>query len=349
MDPILLNLRQAIGLTLMGVASPQMLPDNVQRLLSMDSAGMIACDSQPALVTTSNAGIPAFLTTYMDPKVIAILVAPMKAAEVVGGEVRKGDWLTETAMFPVVESTGETSTYGDYSENGTAGANTNFPQRQSYGYQVITQWGEKELERAGLARIDWANQLNIASILTLNKFQNKSYFYGVSGLQNYGILNDPALAAPITPTTKVVGGTSWNDATALEVFADIQKLYRAAQTAANGLIDLDSPMTLAMSPTAQVGMTKTTNFNVNVMDLLKKNFPNMMIKTAPEYSTTSGELVQLIIDNVEGQRTADCAFTEKLRAHPIVVGTSNFKQKKSQGTFGTVIYRPVFVNGMLGV
>ena len=85
-----------------------------------------ACDAQPTLVTTSNSGIPAFLSTYIDPKQIEILVSPMKAAEVTGQEVKKGDWLTETAMFPVIESTGEVSAYGDYNENGRAGVNLRF-------------------------------------------------------------------------------------------------------------------------------------------------------------------------------------------------------------------------------
>lgn len=311
--------------------------------------GGFACDAQPGLVTVSNAGIPAFLSTYIDPKLIEVLVSPMKAAEVVGSEVKKGDWTTETAMFPVVESTGETSSYGDYSENGMAGANTNFPQRQSYHYQVMTQWGERELEKAGLARVDWANRLNIASVLTLNKFQNKTYFFGVSGLQNYGLLNDPNLSAPITPTTKVAGGTSWAVATANEVNKDVQKLYKQLQLQANGLIQLDTPMTLAMSPNSEVYLTNTTDFNVNVQDILKKNFPNLKVVTAPEYATTSGEFMQLIVDTYEGQRTADVAFTEKLRAHPIVIGSSNWKQKKSQGTFGAIIYRPAFIASMLGI
>lgn len=309
----------------------------------------LAMDAQPALVTTSNSGIPAFLSTFIDPKLIEVLVSPMKAAEIVGSETKKGDWTSQTAMFPVVESTGETSSYGDYSENGQAGVNSNFPQRQSYHYQVMTQWGELELERAGLARIDWANRTNIASVLTLNKFQNKSYFFGVAGLQNYGLLNDPSLSAPISPTTKVAGGTSWVNATALEVLADVQKLYKQLQSQANGLVELDTPMTLAMSPTAEVALTKTTEFNVNVSDILKKNFPNLTVKTAPEYSTDAGEFVQLMVDVLEGQRTAETAFTEKLRAHPIVVGSSSFKQKKSQGTWGTIIYRPFLIAGMLGV
>ena len=313
------------------------------------AANGFACDAQPTLITTSNSGIPAFLSTYIDPKLIEILVAPMKAAEIVGSEVKKGDWTTETAMFPVVESTGVVSSYGDFSNNGVAGANSEFPQRQSYQYQVVTQWGERELDKAALARIDWANRLNIASILTLNKYQNKTYFFGVSGLQNYGLLNDPNLVAAITPYTKVAGGTTWAVATAIEVLSDVTKLYKQLVSQSNGLVELDTKMTLSMSPASEAELTKTSDFNVNVFDRLKKNYPNMTIKTAPEFATTSGNLVQLMVDEYEGQRTVDVAFTEKLRAHPIVIDMSSFKQKKSQGTWGAIVYRPALLAQMLGV
>lgn len=348
MNPVLQQLMNRAGITFMGV-NAEFQAEGAAQAIRFAQDGGFACDAQPALVTTSNAGIPAFLTTYIDPKLIEVLVAPMKAAEIVGDEVKKGDWTTETAMFPVVESTGQTTAYGDYSESGSAGVNSNFPQRQSFHYQVMTQWGERELERAGLARIDWANRVNIASALTLNKFQNKSYFYGISGLQNYGLLNDPSLSAAISPTTKIAGGTSWSVATAQEINADIQKLYKQLQTLSNGLVQLDTKMTLAISPISEVYLTKTTDFNVNVMDILKKNFPNLTVKTAPEYSTASGELAQLIVEEMDGQRTASCAFTEKMRAHPIVVGSSNFKQKKSQGTWGTVIFRPFLIAQMLAI
>lgn len=347
MNPIMQALMQRAGVHFMGVPNVDFQADHVSLRLAHD--GMFACDAQPSLVTVSNSGIPAFLSTYIDPKLIEVLVSPMKAAEVVGSEIKKGDWVTRTAMFPVVESTGEVSSYGDYNENGVSGANTNFPQRQSYHYQTFTQWGEKELEEAGLARIDWANRQNIASALTLNKFQNKSYFYGISGLQNYGLLNSPSLSAAIVPTTKIAGGTTWAVATATEILNDVTKLYKQVQSQAGGLIELDTKMTLAMSPTLEANLTKTTDFNVNVMDILKKNYPNLTIKTAPEYSTASGELMQMIVDEWEGQRTLDCAFTEKMRAHPIVVGSSSFKQKKSQGTWGTIIYRPLFIAQMLGM
>lgn len=344
MDPVLVQAAEQAGIIIAGALGLQKL-DSGRNGLNY----RIAQDAQPSLVTVSNSGIPAFLSTYIDPKLIEILVNPMKAAEIAGLEVKKGDWVTETAMFPVVESTGETSSYGDYSENGQAGVNFNYPQRQSYHYQVITQWGERELEKAALGRIDWANRLNVASVLTLNKYQNKSYFLGVAGLENYGILNDPNLPASISPTVKAAGGTSWTNASALEVLADVQALYSQLQTQANGLVELDTKMTLAMSPIAEVALTKTTTFNVNVQDLLKKNFPNLTVKTAPEYNMTAGEFLQMFPDEIEGQRTMEVAFTEKLRAHPIKIELSSFKQKKSQGTWGAIIYRPIFIASMLGV
>lgn len=342
MEKDLQTLQELIGLHYMGV-DPQLQKPGIARNINL------AMDAQPDMITVSNSGIPAFMSTFVDPKLIEVLIAPMKAADIAGGEIKKGDFTTETTMFQMVESTGQVASYGDFNNDGSANANVNFPQRQSYHYQVVTQWGEKELARAALAKIDWANRLSIASVLTLNKYQNKTYFYGVSGLKLYGLLNDPNLTAAITPTTKTAGGTGWTNATALEILADVAKLFTQLQTQANGLVDLDSPMTLCMSPLTNSEMTKTTQYNVNVMDLIKKNYPNLTIKTAPEYTTDSGELVQMILDNFEGQKTVDMAFTEKLRAHPIVVDMSGFKQKKSQGTWGAIIYRPVFIAQMLGV
>ena len=343
MNPILQALAQQAGIVFVGVNA------DLQKEGVAHNFGL-AQDAQPGLITVSSSGIPAFLSTYIDPKLIEVLVAPMKAAEIAGAEVKKGDWTMSTAMFPVVESTGEVSSYGDHSENGVAGVNSNFPQRQSYHYQVMTQWGELELERAALAKIDYANRLNIASALTLNKYQNKTYFFGVAGLQNYGLLNDPALSAAIVPTTKAASGTGWANATGNEVLNDLAKLYTQLLSQTGGLIDRETKMTLAISPASDgTGFTKVTDFNVSVAEKVKKLYPNLTVKTAPEYSTSSGELVQLFVDEFEGQRTVECAFTEKMRAHPIVIGTSSFKQKKSQGTWGSIIYRPAFVAQMLGV
>ncbi len=322
-----------------------------QQFISAPGAGhdyRLAMDAQPGLITTSNSGIPSMLSTYIDPKVIEVLVAPMKAAEILGEE-KKGDWITDTLTFPMIEYTGEVSSYGDYSMNGSTGANANFPQRQTYHYQTVTQYGEREIERAGLAKLDWVSKLNTASVLVLNKYQNLSYLFGISGLQIYGLLNDPRLVAAITPAAKAAGGVLWSAGTALEIYQDVVNLFSQLQTQANGLVSMDDAMTLVLSPTMAVNLSKISAFNVNVRTSIKDNFPNTEIVVAPEYATTGGQLMQLIVKSKEGQETARCIFTEKLRAHPVITAESSWRQKKSQGTAGTVIYRPFLIAQMLGL
>jgi hypothetical protein len=301
----------------------------------------MAMDAEPAINLAANAGIPAYLANWLDPKVIEVLYAPMKAA-VILGETKKGDWTTATVQFLVAESTGEVSSYGDYSNNGSVSSNVDFPVRQSYHYQTFTQWGEKEIAMAGLAKIDWVNRLNVASVLVLNKYQNQTYFFGVAGLQNYGLLNDPNLSAPITPTA------TWNTATPQQIYADIVRLFAQLQTQAQGTIDANQEMVLALSPQNEVNLLGTNQYNVNVKDQIKKNFPNLRIENAVEYGTQAGPLVQMIALNVDGQETGTCAFTEKLRAHNIVIDSSSYKQKKSQGTLGTVLFRTFLISQMLG-
>jgi hypothetical protein len=266
-------------------------------------------------------------------------------------------------MFPIVERTGEVSTYGDFNENGHAGVNTNWPQRQSYLFQVVKEWGERELERAGLARINWASEIDEAAAIQLMKYSNLTYFFGVAGLQNYGLLNDPNLSASLTPATKTYGGVKWINngvvvATANEVYNDIQSIFLQLVNQSGGLIDQESQMTLAMSPSSAVALTATNSFNVSVADLLKKNFPNLKLETAVQYGALSatntqgvaaGNLVQLIASNVEGQDTGYCAFNEKMRAHPVIRAMSSFKQKVTSGTWGAIIRQPFAIASMVGV
>jgi hypothetical protein len=323
----------------------------------------LAEDAQPQLVTLSNAGIPSFLTTMVDPQVFQVLLTPNKAATIFG-EAKKGTWLDQTAMFPILERTGEVSTYGDFNNNGRAGLNINFPQRQSYLFQCIVEYGELEMERMGLARVSWAAGLQEAAATVLDKFMNFSYFFGVLGLQNYGLLNDPSLAPPLTPITKAAGGTQWINAdhqvvaTANEIYMDIQTLIAYLVENSGGLIGIEDDFVLAMSPASSVALTSTNQSGINVGDLLQKNFPNLRIETAVQYAQTSpqnpegleaGSMMQIICGRVEGQDTGYCSFTEKLRTHAVVRDLSSFKQKYTSGTWGCVIRQPFCIAAMVGI
>lgn len=326
-------------------------------------ADALAMDAAlPALSTTPNSGIPSYLTMYVDPDVIEVLYAPTKAAEIFG-EVRRGTWEDQTAMFPVVEFTGDVSSYGDNAESGRSGANSNFEQRQAYLFQTIQEWGELEEARAGRAKINWASSIKKAAMQRLNRFSNKSYFFGIQGLQNYGLLNDPNLTTALTPSPKAAGnGNVWMfngapNATANEVFADFQATFYQLVSQTGGLVEKDSKMTLGLSPDSAVALTITNSFNVNVEDLLKKNFPNLAVKTAVQYGVNtsfnneglSANFMQLIADELEGQDVGYCAFNEKARQHRIVLRESSVRQKVTAGTFGAIIRMPVGISAMTGI
>lgn len=311
---------------------------------------LVACDAaQPGLITTTNAGVPWYLVNYVDPEIIEIAVAPMMAA-VIAGEAKKGDWTTKTSQFPVAERIGETTAYGDWNNNGSTNANYNWESRQSYYFQTVSQWGQQELAIAAEARLDHAAQINRASMLTIQKTMNAMYFFGVAGLENYGLLNDPTLPASISPGATGTGNSPlWSEKTGDEIYADLQALYAQLVLQGNGTINKRMPMVLAMSNTSEANFTKTNSFGINVPDLVKKNFPGLRIEAAPEYDTTAGELVQLFVENINATKTVQCGFTEKLRAHPVIPDLSGWRQKKSAGGWGAIWKQPYACASMLGV
>ncbi|MBO1325352.1 hypothetical protein K2X14_11565 [Acetobacter sp. TBRC 12305] len=312
-------------------------------------------------VTAPNSGIPALFTTYTDPTIIKALITPTKSEDIYGS-AKKGDWVTDTAQFPVVELSGYAVAYDDYSQAGTTDPNANWVQRQSFHFQTWTKWGEREVERMGAAKIDWVNQKNMASISVLNKNANLINLFGLSGLELYGALNDPQLHPAIAPVAKVgpsgsaAAGNSWLDvADPVQVYGDILKAFGVLTTQMGGNLTLETPMTLVIPTERQQCLLYTNQFQVSLADLLKKNLPGLKIETLPEAGTnlsggnSSVTLMQLFVNAVEGQQSVTTAFTEKLRAHAVERYSTNFRQKKSQGSWGTIWFYPQACVTMAGI
>ena len=323
----------------------------------------LALDAQPTLSTDPNSAIPSIMTTVIDPRVFRIVFTPLNFAKILG-EQKNGDWVNDTWIFPVVEETGEVSSYSDFVNNGRAGVNLNFPNFQSYLFQTFIRYGERELERAGLAKINYVSELGVAAADLLNRFQNLSYAFGISGLQNYGIINNPFLSSYITPATKAAGGTAWfngnsPNATANEVYNDINALVQKLISQTNGVIEMDDEMTLALSPASAQALRFANSFGVFVKELLKEGYPNIRVVTAPQYGvnnannpqgySTAGNAMQLIVKSIQGQQVAFAAFNEKLRAHKIIPEPSAWQQKMTSGSWGTILRMPLGVTGMIGI
>jgi hypothetical protein len=324
----------------------------------------MAMDALPTLSTDPNAGIPSWFTTWVDPNVYQILFSPLRAVEIAGSEIQAGDWTDQTAMFPVVEVVGETTAYGDYATSGENSANANFPQRQSFLFQSIIEYGDLEVARYARAKINWITEKQRARMRQLNTFMNFAYFYGVAGLANYGLLNDPNLPASISPAPKAYGGTTWLSgsqvkATANEIYNDIQATVINLINTNAGLVNRESELVLALDPAHEAALTATNSFNVNVSDLLKKNFPKMKVVSAVQYGSVSAtqpqgqasglSLMQIICPEIEGQRTALMAFNAKLVAQRVVFNLSSAAQKMLSGTYGCVLRYPAGIASMVGI
>jgi hypothetical protein len=117
-------------------------------------------------------------------------------------------------------------------------------------------------------------------------------------------------------------------------------------------------MVLAMSPASVMALNAANSFGYTTKRLLNENFPNIEIKTAVQYGAQTasnpqgnlaGNLLQLIADSFDGQDTGFCAFSDKMRASPMIRATSSFKQKLVAGTWGAVIKAPLAFAQMVGV
>ena len=294
-----------------------------------------------------NTSVPAYMSVYANPRVIEILTAK-RNYKAIAPEVKNGDWSTAFTQFRALELTGTVTPYQDYDANGQANVNTNFPTRQQYRFQTTLRVGDLEQDVNAAARIDLFAEKQRSAATLLEISFNKYAFYGVSGLNIYGLLNDPNLNADLTPTTGTAGNT-WTLKTADEIMADFAKMYGKLYERSNGWIDGNTKTKLVIAPAALAELNKVNAFSASVKKMLADTYPNMEILSAPEMVTGSGNLAMILADEVNGQPTVEFGYSEKYKAHSIIRDSSSMYQKISAGTYGAIVYMPFAIVTMLGV
>ena len=302
-----------------------------------------------ALITTPNTTVPAELLAYIDPMVIEILTAPRRAREIFGEE-KKGDWTTPYMKWRVDEMTGKTEPYSDYANGTTSGVNSEWQTRVQYVFQTSITYGDFEVDMSSTAKVNLAASKQRAAANVIDIDQNRFYLLGVAGKEIYGILNDPNLPAAITAGATGTGGsTKWADKTTVQIYNDVLALFAQLSEQSSGLIDKDTPLKLCLSPELAVRLGAATDFNVSVLDMLKRYFTRIDIVTVPEpHSKTAGETMFLIAPEVNGQRSGTLAFGEKMRAGRVVPDLSSFRQKFVGTTYGGIVLMPFAFAQMTG-
>lgn len=303
-----------------------------------------------ALITTPNTTVPAELLAYIDPMVIEILTAPRRAREIFGEE-KKGDWTTPYMKWRVDEMTGKTEPYSDYANGTTSGVNSEWQTRVQYVFQTSITYGDFEVDMSSTAKVNLAASKQRAAANVIDIDQNRFYLLGVAGKEIYGILNDPNLPAAITAGATGEGSsTKWADKTTVQIYNDVLALFAQLSEQSSGLIDKDTPLKLCLSPELAVRLGAATDFNVSVLDMLKRYFSRIDIVTVPElHSMTAGETMFLIAPEVNGQRSGTLAFGEKMRAGRVVPDLSSFRQKFVGTTYGGIVLMPFAFAQMTGM
>lgn len=300
-----------------------------------------------AMVTAPNSGVPVEFTSYLDPRVIEILTGPRNSREIFA-EVKKGDWTTSYARFEVDEITGAVEAYTDYGNAGMADVNPTYPVRQQYVFQTNIRYGDRELDYAAKARLQLAARKQRAAATTIDIAQNKYNLLGVEDMEIYGLLNEPNRPAAIIPGIGKDGNT-WKLKTTKEIYADYLLLFQNLAKNSLGHIRNDSDLILVTSPSSAVELGKATDYNVSVMDMIKRYTPNIKFAQLPELEQFTASIVLLICRSINGEPTGEFGFSEKMRAMRLVPETSSFKQKFVGTSYGCILYRPFAVATMTGV
>lgn len=323
---------------------------NGGRLLpTVGDTAQIAMDS--ALTTVANVSIPTLFATYYSPEIVEILQAPTQSTKIFG-ESKRGDWKDTHTMFPVAEHIGQVTAYGDFNRGLVSDANIENVVRETHMFQTVIQCGDLEHERMAAQKINLLAQKQEAAARALSIASNNYNFFGVKGKTIYGLLNEPnlpdAIAAPKVPNGKD-GTAAWEDKSATQIYNDVLILFNQIADASGGIVTMDNKFKLLVPPALMGHLAKVTDFGVSPMQVLKSYFPNLEVVSVPQLFDQGVAMAMLIATEVDGKKTAEFGFTEKLKTGRVIQDLSYISQKWASSTTGFLLFRPFAIASMLGI
>lgn len=308
--------------------------------------GKMAMDD--ALITTPNMGIPVEALTYFDDRAIKILTDKRTATEIFS-ERKFGSRADLIRKFRQIEGTGYTQPYSDYSDNGITNVNYNYPARENYLFETVIKYGDLEQEMTAKGKINLLadKQAEAANIIAIDF--NRFYMNGVAGLENYGILNAPNLPSAIVAGTGASGYATWATKTGAEIYADIVAMMADMSARCGGHVNMTTRYKLVVGPSVYPYLAQQNALGTEtVLGMIKRSFTNLEVVVSPEYDDSTKK-IQLIAVEIDGIPTGELGFSEKLSAGRVVAYLSHHAQKFMAGTYGAVVYRPIFITTMTGI
>lgn len=320
----------------------------VRMLPTIGETSQIAMDA--ALQTVANVNTPEMFATFVSPEVVEILVSPMRSEEIFSS-TKRADWPDQKTMFQAVEFIGQTTEYSDFGRGVLSDANIEQCVRDTHRFQTFIQCGDLEQDMVAKQKINLLQQKQKAAALALKIEMNNANFFGVSGKSIYGLLNDPALPAAITPATVDGSKVKWEDKGANDIYNDLLALVTQISEASDGLVDFQSDFKLLVPPSVYANLAKITELGIApILEVLKRHFPKLEILAVPQMEDEDGVCkAMLIATDLMGTPTGTFGFSEKLKTFRVMLEHSSISQKWASGTTGFLLFRPFCIATMQGI
>lgn len=321
--------------------------------MGMDSApiqGLITQASVPALVQFLQAWMPGFVQTITAARKIDDLV----------GIATMGSWEDEEVVQGILEVTGTSVPYGDYTNVPLSSWNLNFEPRTIVRFEEGLKVGRLEEMRAAKMRVNSGESKREGAAQALEIQRNGIGFYGYnSGLnRTYGFFNDPNLPAYVTVAASGSGSsTLWSSKTFLEIIADIRTAIVGLRTQSQDQIDPEKlPLTLALPTDCVDYLSVVTDFGISVRDWLTKTYPKIRVVSAPELNNanSSANVFYLYADAVTDNSTDDHrTWVQAVQSKFMVVGVAKTvkgsEEDYANATAGLMLKRPYALYRATGI
>jgi hypothetical protein len=327
------------------------------RLHEMRAA--LAADALTPGVTAPSMTTPVqFLQAWL-PGFVRVLTQARKIDDLVG-VVTAGSWEDEEVVQGVMELTGQSVPYGDYTNVPLSSWNVNFERRTIVRFEEGLRVGRLEEARASRINVNTADAKREAAAEALDIQRNSIGFYGYNDGDNrtYGFLNDPSLPAYETVAANGTGDTEWSDKDFLEITADIREAVSALRTQSGDRIDPRAvSITLAVSTDAIEFLSITNALGTSsVADWIAKTYPNMRIESAPELNGANGgdNVFYLYAESVTDGSTDDRrTFVQIVPARFMTLGVEQqakaYIEDFTNATAGVMVKRPYAVVRRSGI
>ena len=319
----------------------------------------MAMDAVQPTVTTGSIGTPVqFLQNWL-PGFVFVITAARKIDDLVG-IMTTGSWEDEQVVQGILERTGTSQVYGDYTNVPLSSWNTNFNYRTVVRFEEGMKVGVLESARAARLRVDDSGMKREAAALALEIIRNTVGFVGFNNGDNntYGFLNDPGLGSYIpVPPNAANTSTLWSNKTFLEITNDLRLAIVQLRTQSQDTIDPEKvDLTLAIATDSVDFLTVTSDFGISVRAWLSDAYPRCRVVSAPQLNNANGSanVFYMFADRIQDMSTdGGLTFIQMVPAKFQVLGVQQlakaYEEDFSNATAGVMCKRPFAVVRFTGI